>query len=742
MKAHFAGVMAATLTGVVAWAAEPAKSAGPAGEPVKLLHGFEIEEFLASGGKGNEVFAGKLWTGDPKKGPGSVGWRFTDHAEELKLPPGYDGPVGIYTRASSRDNLDTVLHPSNGVTQGKYSRAFSLSKSWWSRLKAVAVEGKTVDCQGAQPPPGSYTSVPEHFYQRECIVLSDEYKYGRGGRNWAGYDRLRFDILAPDAELVVGVRVMDGSGDELGFGRMGVRTALAVFNVPKGRQVTLDFPLAEMLAAAEMDPANIRGFTFRLNGYKGETDFYLDNVRLVKKEAAEADAKHPLIKMEGEIAPYARKVIYNPVERDAEKCRRKIGKVEKLVMTDRNLAGPYPHGLHFGGSGACYFNYRIRGCVAYDDDRLCFVYAGSGAKGGGGYFGAASFDGGKTWGGLKPGEAEPTRLASWPPRATISSDAGGDIYLVGIDNCSSYHEGYAVLFRRLAMTGPGWEEDRVSLADQNIRKCPSVCTAWRLPNGRIWLGWEDGTGKCAARYSDDDGYTWPPCKDASAKPPRPFYEAKLEDLKKPPKERPRPPENILVWPAPKVCGSILAPFGDGIAIFGGGREGTGTWQIHDGKSWGKIETSPVGGSVTVLGRDRVFRARGGTYLDTSPKYKPGPLVAADFSDGRWNKADLEQGDVGDVILTAAGSETVFCFYIKIVKEADGREINEIRYRKWKAGRWEDSTLIAREDFTVNHLAAPMVCPPNYAAVWWDERGEEGKKQPEGLRIHFAKIPNE
>ena len=145
----------------------------------------------------------------------------------------------------------------------------------------------------------------------------------------------------------------------------------------------------------------------------------------------------------------------------------------------------------FGGSGPVYTQSIRRGCVAYENDRLCGIFGGGIKKPGaryptGGLYATASFDGGTIWGGLKPGEKEAVHLKDWYGRATGSSDATGNIYLVSTENCCSYHEGYDAFFRRLAFTGEGWEDDRVSMIDQNIRKCPGNSRAWRLPNGRIW----------------------------------------------------------------------------------------------------------------------------------------------------------------------------------------------------------------------------------------------------------------
>ncbi|MFH1024950.1 MAG: sialidase family protein [Planctomycetota bacterium] len=718
-------------------------TAAEASPDVKLLYGFEPEEIVGQAGQDptgkskDWKFVGKVWTEDDVKS----GWRVKDHLDVLRLPADHDGPVSIYVHDGSQDRSEITLYRT-GATQGRYAMRGSPNLNWgW--VKSV-VDGKGEGGAGSGPGPGSYHTVREHFFGRECNIMDDALANCRSRRDWSGYDRLRIDVYSQGAPVVLGMRVQDASGPKSRKGyHAGLRTDLAVFNVPREKQVTLDFPMADMARVAEMDLSKAMGFLIQVNDYKGNAEMFLDNIRLVTKGAAEKDVRHPLMKMEGEIQPFKRKVVYNPTRRFEEKMERKTGPVEKVGPVDIAFA-PWAHGDagHFGGNGCVYSQNRIRGCAAYDNDRLCFLFGGSDEKRYQGMFAAASFDGGKTWGGLKPGEKEAVLLKTWHGRATGSSDSTGDIYLVGTENCMSYHEGYDTFFRRLAFTGEGWEDDRVSMIDQNMRKCPGTSHAWRLASGRIWATWchSDAAPECTmAKYSDDDGYTWAPSKDASVTElPRPFYEANLEDLKKPVAERPKPPEAVLLWPSTPVPGAILLPYGDGegVAVLG-----FKEWQVHDGKAWGprrNVGLPGNGSTATVVGKDRIFMATGGGYNE-----KRGPLVVADGkAGGDWVRQTLETGDVGDVILSASG-EAVFCFYVKVVTK-DGAEVaNEVRYRRWKDGAWGESEMVAREDFRINHLAAPIISPPNYAAVWWDERmlgGAAGRAKP--LALRFMRIPNQ
>ncbi|MGQ9662036.1 MAG: hypothetical protein ACUVWX_06830 [Kiritimatiellia bacterium] len=708
-----------TVFACVDYVAEPADQP----PPVRLLHGFEPEECGASPDpcvleKRNWRFVGQMWQG----GGVASGWRVRDHVEKLLLPEGHDGPVTIYAPDDSRDRPIVHLYR-KGATQGRYSQRLGFGEGNWKYVKSYASGNFTG--LTAQPGVKGYHEILDWFYQRYGNLFDSalENRYQR--LDWSGYEYLRADFLVENAPAVIGIRAFDASGPRIPAHYLGLRTALAVFRLPEGKQVTVDFPLGALARAAELDLSQMMGIVIRIQGYEGEAEIYVDNIRLVTAEAAVADARYPLIKMEGEPGPYARKVIYNPVERDPDKIKRKRGPVERLgpITVYEGTRGYSSNGLLLGGSGATYFQTLRRGCVAYDNDRL-LIYFGA-------YMASASFDGGKTWGGIQPGQSEPVSLG-WGGdyRGTASADES-DVYFLGTENCSSYHEGYDIAFRRLAMTGPGWTDDRVSLVDQNLRKCPPDMRVWREKSGRIWATISDGWGGVTAKYSDDDGYTWAPCKDASLPPPRPFYQPDLAVLSKPASERSRPPAAILPWPGTPVCGPVLLPWQGHIAVFGGKE-----WQVHDGQAWGTPQKLPLGvpgrGSATVLG-DRIFIAHGAPYHDLNRSCTPSSLVVAEYDGTQWKQLALEQEGVGDSIISASG-QTVFLFFVKYT---GGDNRNEIRMRRWKNGNWSESELVAEEPLRINRLAAPIISAPDYAAVWWDTVGGRGEKRV----LRFAKLPN-
>lgn len=671
--------------------------------------------------------------------------RQTHAAEGVKLLYGFEKTTG-------RRGKPIKHHVEKHATEGKQSLRKILGT--WDRYGSGYTADNFKRGLMAIPPKGGYHSIIDWYWQRYANIVDDALAHRSQKFDWSAYDRIRVDVYSENAGCAMGMRVLDSNGPLTGkYGYNGLRSGLAVFKIPADKQVTIEFPMAEMAKIAEMDLSIAQGFVLRFNGYEKGAVAHIDNIRLVSRDAAEKDAKFPLIKMEGPVKPFVRKVIYKPTKRFPEKMKRKTGAVEMLGPVNIDLA-PYAGGPFgpFGGAGPVYSQSIRRGCVAYDNDRLCLMFnggvmvgEGKRARRTGGFYAVASFDGGKTWGGLMPGEKEPLRLTGWFERATGSSDETGDVYLVGTENCCSYHEGYDAFFRRLAFTGEGWTVDRYTMIDQNIRKCPGNSRAWRLPNGRIWATWCHKTAGLEhgdkpqynlAKYSDDDGYTWVPCKDASAAGlPRPFYEPKLEDLKKPPAER-KPPENILIWPSTPIPGPILVPYKGRIATIG-----VKEWQVHDGEKWLPKKKTPGFSKpiATVLGANQIFMAQ--TNYDWRGKSMGKELTCAYLVNGEWNQETLETEGVTDVVLTACRGtgNAVFCFYVKIVKKDDA-EVNEVRYRRWADGKWGESHLVATENFRINHVTAPMVCPADYAAVFWDERKSRSKRaMPSALR--FARIPN-
>jgi len=697
-------------------AVAPLRAAEADATGVTLLRGFEIEEMKAFGSPG------KFFPGHSPPGGYRVEPIPTDAA-------GYT----IFRRASSRDWPKFSLFAQH-ATQGKYALCY-----------AMPGPRKTPPLVTAHPPAGGYHDVFDWSYQRHGKIWSED--AGKKPLDWSAYDRLRFDVHSTEAPAVLGVRLRDKSAPRGRYGPHGIKTTVAVFTVPKATTVTCEFPLAEMARIAEADLSKIHWMHIRRNGSEGKTLVFIDNIRLLTKDAKEQE-EYPLVTMAGEPRPFARKVWgKNAPPRARATVERDLGPVARLgPVTVIETAGTYACSKsHFGGQGGTYFQSARRGVVAFDNKRLLVVMGGRPPRGSrpvtwggtgeaGGMLALASFDGGKTWGGLMPGQTAPVALKDWYWRTTLSTDGSGDLYAIGTQNCDSYTEGYDVFFRRLGFDGTGWTYDRFSIVDQNGYKCPGPARALRLAAGRIWAAWTDGFGGVYAKRSDDDGLTWVPCKDASVTTlPRPFYAPRLEDLGKP--DAPKPPKAVLLWPADLVAGPLLVPFKGHVAAIAY----TGSqWAHHDGTAWGATQKVPWkarrGGqaSEAVLGDSHVFLVRAEGKGDAMN------LVAMRLVNGEWKGPEaLATGVLGSSILTASG-DAVFCFYVLTEGTKDAPAYT-IYCRRWRNGTWEAAEKVATETDPINRLAAPTVSPPSYAAVLWDERVEDTKKKTSWVR--FARIPN-
>jgi hypothetical protein len=374
----------------------------------------------------------------------------------------------------------------------------------------------------------------------------------------------------------------------------------------------------------------------------------------------------------------------------------------------------------------------------------------------GGLIALSSSDGGKSWGPLPDlpnGEfvhqGEGFTQLKWHLRAGVCADATGDVYYIGTPNCDSYREGQDICMYRLAFTGRTWRPDRFAVIYQNGYKCPAYGRVWRLSNGRIWANWHDGFGGAFAKHSDDDGFTFEPCKDASVDhTPRPFYDPD-------PGEQADPPNRVILFPADRVVGHILVPFRGQIATIS--MSGTG-WQFHDGKEWREPQPSPkwprieipadsgaragkakhyrLGtASAVVVGEDQIVMVRGTGYDNSRRREPRAPLVAAWLKQGKWQVAQIEREEtVGLPILTLSG-EAVYCFYVMPAAEDDQYHVC---YRRFVDGKWSERVRLATEPFRINHLAAPQISPPSYAALFYDQWVNDFKK-PSVVR--FIRVPN-
>ncbi|MFH0920406.1 MAG: putative Ig domain-containing protein [Fibrobacterota bacterium] len=600
----------------------------------------------------------------------------------------------------------------------------------------------------AQPPIGDYHDIKDWYYQRYWIMNDDQTNlyssildHRFNSQNWAGYDYLRFDVYSTTATTVIGVQVKDALGPSLNAGFLGLFTPTATFQIPLADTVTCNFPLAEMASLNELSLNKIQGYIIRVNGYSAATRIEIRNVRLV----GGGTPVHTLVEMDGAVSTMGRRVCYHDsARRDLSLLPKNLAPVTSVVgpVTLVNTTGGYACANgHFGGSGATYFQNLKRGAVAYDNDRLVVLLDAnitnarqskpSSTCEGGGVAAMGSFDGGTTWGGITQGETRALNFTNWYWRSFGSSDPfTGDLYFIGTQNCASYHGNVDFFVRRVAFVGNGWKEDRFSILGQ-MYKCPQHSQVSGTSSGRIWATCGEGFGGVTARYSDDNGFVFLPAKDAalsgSTASPRPYYVPGTDPI----------PANILVFPGTEVTGPVLVPYNDGMAFIN--YSGT-SMQIHDGSGYGSTQSIPAWGTAsyniitaTVINRNHLFLEKGGRYDDGyTTEYTTDLRVAHCSSGGSWQSDILETANVTESNITASGND-VFCFYI--LKNGTSYEV---RYFRWHNGSWGSSVLVSTETVRLNLLVAPMICPPTYAAIFWDQMKTVSGQS---TFVKFARIPN-
>lgn len=635
----------------------------------------------------------------------------------------------------------------------------------------------------AVPPTNDRHDVMQWYYERygslidECGVAN---RMPKALRDWSAYDTLRFDVHAKDTPVILGISVRDGTGVRFRIGHTGVRSGYGIFRIPTGKWMTCVFPLAKLAKLANLDLTKAQGFYLHLNGYEGNTVAYVDNFRLVTKDG-EKKPKYELLNPINKLTAKLYKVFKTPAmvgTPDNLKCdTSSVEKLGPIVVSTRG---------RFGLGGITYNQTCRRGVAAYDNNRIVFLskYGGDEKSsrminpksvGCRGTYAHATFDGGKTWGGIQPGEELPTHLNTWYGRSGASADSKtGRIYMTGTENCQSYQGGYDTFFRSLGFDGKKWAPERVSTVDNNMQKCPWWCHVIRLKSGRLWSCWCDGRVTrngvgFPAKYSDDGGLTWFPCRNADSKElPAPLYKPDLKDIDK---AHEKAPEHVIQMPAGLIPGPMMAAYKDGVISVSPYGD---AYSIHDGKNWDvvvenvskakKWKRVPAFGkrkhyntecSVTSVDDKHVFVARGGNYsfnfyLKKIKRGKGGvaglengqitdlAVAHLDGDSGKWTNQTLETEGVWDSIMTSSG-KNAYCFYVKFILNGEDKTW-EVRYRRWTNGTWEPSVLVTTQKARVNRLAAPQHCPSSYAMVLWDHIILKGEPGPGGIR--FARTPNQ
>ena len=649
----------------------------------------------------------------------------------------------------STDSLITLLNKTHGEVKHAY---YPMQYTDTALIRGYANGGAAGwnTMLMANPPNNDYHDVEQWFYQRYMPILDDQLSHHSGSlsrRDWSAYNYLRFEAYATVNPMILGILVKDGAGPA-GNLRRGAFAPVYTWEILPGDTVTCSFPLTGVCTEGELDQAQMQGFFLRYAGYAGNGTLALMNIRLVGSGTGD----YPIVDVREGYHPFSRLVTKSMAKsRDAAKLVKNLAPVTSPVGPVTVFTGTGGYSCaegHLGGSGGTYYQNTRRGVVAYDNDRILISF-GTGSTPPASalvlndgprtaYFGVnmmATWDGGQTWGGLDSGDARPYFYTNWYQRGNLSANSEtGELYLLGTQNCSSYHGVVDMFFRKMIFTGDKWEEDRISIIDQ-IETCPGLSLAVKLPNGRLWATLRDGhdNNGMVAKYSDDDGYSWMPGKDAATQVTRPWYHPGVDSV----------PDSVVNFPGELVSGAIAVPYGDSVAVFS---EKGDKWKVHNGQAWSSERSVPVWGwhgeydpfynyvTATVIEGDHIFLAKGGKYNNVGTERRTN-LVVTRFNDGVWSAETLVTDSVIiEAIITSSGN-SAFLFYVE--KSIDSTY--KILYRKWAGGSWSAGVELATETVRINRMAAPQICPPTYACVVYDQL-RQVSGQPTWIK--FIKIPSD
>ncbi len=313
-------------------------------------------------------------------------------------------------------------------------------------------------------------------------------------------------------------------------------------------------------------------------------------------------------------------------------------------------------------------------------------------------FAAQTFDGGKTWVGMK-GDKEPTFIYTNRTERFKIIDNRGDIISWNNNGCGSKPFGPWQRMRKYSFEGTKgwtrWKQDRV--LEEEARHCTHGTMDFvRTPDGRIWgaLGVE---GRWAppnfinvhAKFSDTDGKHWISWN--------PGFTSRI-------------PEMTDQHPAG------IVPFGKHVAVVKRNHfksKEPAAWTYFDGKKWVKPMTFPTNyiNSVESVGKNNE------TIVVAT--YTKG-LGVVSWDGESWN-TELDE----NVKLCKSG-DTLMALAVDDKKN----ELNV--YHRLPDGKWIGPEVIGMEATTDIYI--PRFCPANLAAVAYVPK--ENKKQ-----IKVLMVPN-
>ncbi|MFH0982727.1 MAG: sialidase family protein [Planctomycetota bacterium] len=680
MRTSFALQTVVSAALLLAVRSGPALGGEEASGKVKLLFSFEKEELEAKGFKLT---------------PWKIGEQDMD---------GFLVRIGAY--------YDYPVTPQN-ATHGKLAfQRFYAHKSdkWKNYPRVMGYFDKEWEkcCQGRQA---------LSFYGATARIL---------GGDWSGYEQLWVDVTSPEADLWLRLIVED----------VDDTSPYVRYRAPKGKTCTLVLPLARYAAGnsrpdrgpfvpRRLDLARIVNFTIYLEEAGEEAgQMSIDNIRLAAKDAAVPEnAVQPTEEIERDWgwSDLARK--HPPVVQP--EVKREAGSVEKIGPV--TLASGYKEFCSYLGNDGPRYH---RAIAAVDNKRIVALVGGQAP------LGFASFDGGKTWGGLDGKSDKPTPLSRYSQVAWAGADGlTGNAYIT-FNSTVNLPKGYAadklelpagpdyfdrfmrfsycmgggtircIGLRNIVFKGDKWDEPGPgAVLDDFARHCIHWGEFVRHPAGRLWAFVDVGSDVLSGisirgLYSDDNGLTW-----IRAHKGRYLHE-----------------------PSGANDTFYAAPYGEGVALVANGRGSGAWWTVFDGKDWSARKVLGWGRDVGISSLvswgqdakkpDRLFALLG----------RGDNLVLARFKDGAWPALDGEpviddgaKGKLGFAIASVSG-ETVCCFWVRDYETgADGVAHSKVLVRRYHipTGKLGDEEELVTEDKEpISALAVPAVSPPDYVPLLW------------------------
>lgn len=536
--------------------------------------------------------------------------------------------------------------------------------------------------------------------------------------DWSGYQRLRLDVKSTDSAVQLRLHLFD---------QIALPPVERVFSVPAGKWVTLELDLAKASQLHEMalseanqkkygvevakvrtfNPAKMANFMVLVEKCEANTQFMMDNLRLVADEKAE-EAKHPLVRdarpypKPKELAPSSPKPVVLPEE---AKGGAKLAASGKPYVMDISKERDHCYGklsemVHHAITSA-------------GPEKIMLAQAD--------FLPKRSLDGFKTWKSL--GNLRHSRNA---PGVGVAA-AGPDLLGFYVARCHGASLPVDMFFRIVKFDGKDWVASSPYLADINSWHCPEFKVELiRLKSGRIWSVWMDCDrfnsyhNTLRGRYSDDGGKFWrDPDSNGTYIAPNPSSIG-----------RPSPIGVTWWWEEPKIMPPVaranghihdshphtnfsITSCGDHLAVIYCSRRERISCQRFDGEKWLKPEVIVRGfgtpGSATTLGMDEIyFTYKGKVYR---------------FADGKWGVDGPDEK--GSAVVTACAGKVV-CIGRKTTTADDQRTIELWSSQRSSDGAWSKpvvfSTEKTRKDkrgrFGRMDIIAPQFAHDGFVPVAW------------------------